>query len=62
MTSADFGPRVDEEFIGDGIYAPHDDLRILLRNQNQNIALGHAAYVALVDYARRIGMERLQSG
>jgi hypothetical protein len=65
MAHTDFGPRIDEENIGDAaVYASHDNYRIWLRsddNQPQNIALDVATYRALVDYAKRIGMDRLQS-
>ena len=64
MARTDFGPRIDEENIGDAVYVSHDNLQIWLRsddNQPQNIALDAATYRALVDYAKRIGMDRLQS-
>jgi hypothetical protein len=57
----DFGPRVEERYIGDGVYASHDSLQIWLRTgdgSDQNIALDWHTYRALVEYAKHIGLER----
>jgi hypothetical protein len=57
----DFGPRVEEEYLGDAVYASHDSLQIWLRtgdSNNQQIALDQSTYRALVEYAKRIGFDR----
>jgi hypothetical protein len=57
----DFGPRVDERYIGDGVYASHDIFHIWLRTgdgNDQQIALDPSVYRALVEYAKHIGMEK----
>lgn len=56
----DFGPRVDERYIGDGVYASHDSQQIWLRTgdgNNQQIALDRQTYRALIEYAKYIGVE-----
>ena len=56
-----FGPHVDEQYIGDGVYASHDTLQIWLHTDRldgrQSIALDHATYNALVRYARGINFK-----
>lgn len=56
----DFGPHVDEHYIGDGVYASHDTLQIWLHAESvhgaQEIALDRATFTALVEYAKRIGL------
>jgi hypothetical protein len=57
----DLGPRVEEEYLGDAVYASHDSYQIWLRTadgNDQRIALEPAVYRALVEYAKRIGMDR----
>ena len=57
----DLGPLVDETYLGDAVYASHDSYQIWLRTgdgNNQRIALEPAVYRALVEYARRIGMDK----
>jgi hypothetical protein len=54
----DLGPRVDEEYIGDAVYASHDSYQIWLctgDGNDQRIALDRGTYSALVRYATRIG-------
>lgn len=56
----DFGPRVEEEYIGDAVYASHDSQQIWLRTgdgNNQQIALDQPTYRALVEYAKRVGFD-----
>lgn len=57
----DFGPCVDERYIGDGVYASHDSLQIWLRTgdgTDQRIALDPSTYRALVEYAEHIGLDK----
>ena len=57
----DFGARVDERYIGDGVYASHDSLQIWLRTgdgTDQRIALDPSTYHALVEYAKHIGLDK----
>lgn len=57
----DFGPRVDERYIGDGVYVSHDTLQLWLRTgdgNNQQIALDRSTYRALVEYAKHIGLDK----
>lgn len=57
----DFGSRVDEKYIGDGVYVSHDSLQIWLRTgdgNNQQIALDLRTYLSLVEYAKHIGMDK----
>jgi hypothetical protein len=56
----DFGPRVDEQYLGDAVYASHDSQQIWLRTgdgNDQQIALDHATYNALVRYARSLNFK-----
>lgn len=53
--------REDEVYLGDAVYASHDGYQIWLRTgdgNNQTIALEPAVYRSLVEYAKRIGMDR----
>jgi hypothetical protein len=57
----DFGSRVDEEYLGDGVYASHDSLQIWLStgdDSDQHIALDPGTYRALVEYAKHIGLDK----
>ena len=57
----DLGPRVDEQYLGDAVYCSHDDYQIWLRTgdgNGQEIALDPAVYRGLVEYAKRIGLDR----
>jgi len=57
----DLSSRVDERYIGDGVYASHDSFQIWLRTgdgTDQHIALDPSTYRALVEYARHIGLEK----
>ena len=51
-----FGPRVDETYLGDAVYASHDSYQIWLRVNDQHIALDQSTFRALVEYAKRIGV------
>ena len=56
----DFGPRVEETYLGDAVYASHDCYQIWLRTgdgNDQQIALDPSTYRALVEYAKRIGLD-----
>lgn len=55
----DFGPRVEESYLGDAVYASHDSYQIWLRTgdgNDQRIALEPSVLRALVEYAKRIGI------
>jgi hypothetical protein len=56
----DFGPTVDETYIGDSVYVSHDSCQLWLRTgdaNEQRIALDPHVYRALVAYAKRIGLD-----
>ena len=58
----DLGPRRDQSYLGDAVYASHDDFQIWLTVEygagvDQQIALDPSVYRALVAYARKIGMD-----
>jgi hypothetical protein len=55
-----FGPCVEETYLGDAVYVSHDSYQIWLRTgdgNNQRIALEPAVYRQLVAYAMRIGLD-----
>ena len=51
--------RRDRDYIGDGVYVAHDRYQIYLsanHHENEVIALEPMVLVALVNYAKRIGI------
>jgi hypothetical protein len=55
IITMDLGKRRDEQYIGDAVYASHDDIQIWLRTAgDQAIALDRATYQALTEYAKRL--------
>jgi len=53
----DLGERRDETYLGDAVYASHDDIQIWLRTgdgNDQQIALDRPTFHALVEYAKGV--------
>ncbi len=52
---------MDDEHLGDGVYASHDGYQIWLaanHHENKVVALEPVVLAALIAYAKRIGMIR----